>query len=84
MSNKRDNVIVFPLVKVAGVPSAEALQHEYEALLRKRDREHGLPKSVRDLAEWLAYHNPERLKTWLFERPERERDSIVAYLREKL
>jgi hypothetical protein len=76
-----DNVVDFPTVKEAGVPSAEVLQREYEATLRKRDREHGPPKSVLNLADWLARHNPERLKTWLLERPESERNALVTYLR---
>jgi hypothetical protein len=76
-----DNVVDFPTVKEAGVPSAEALQVEYKARLHRRDREHGPPKSVLDLADWLARYKPERLRTWLLERPEWERTALVAYLR---
>src|SRR5262245_35715028 len=53
MSSKRDNVVDFPSVKVAGVPGAEALQLEYEARLRKRDGEHEPPKATLDAATWL-------------------------------
>jgi len=82
MSTKRpSNVVDFPTVREAGVPSPAILQREYEARLRKRDGEHGPPKSVLDLAEWLAHYKPERLRTWLWERPEWERNAIVAYLR---
>jgi hypothetical protein len=74
------NIVSFPTVKKAGVPSAATLQAEYEALLRARDK-HRLAKSVLDLADWLAHHNPEQLRTWLLERPEWERNALVAYLR---
>jgi hypothetical protein len=76
------NVVDFPTVQEAGVPSAATLQAEYEALLRCR-REHRLAKSVLDVADWLAHYNPERLRTWLLERPEWERTALVAYLRGK-
>jgi hypothetical protein len=72
-----------PIVARHGVPSAGALQREYEARLRRRDREHGPPKSVRNLANCLAHYRPERLRIWLLERSERERDALVAYLRGK-
>jgi hypothetical protein len=84
MSNKRpSNVIAFPTVKEAGVASAARLQAEYEATRERHRRMHGPPRSVLDLALWLAHHNPERLRTWLFERPEWERDALVAYLQKK-
>jgi hypothetical protein len=74
------NIVSFPTVREAGVPSAATLQREYEALLRARDQ-HRLAKSVLDLADWLARYKPERLESWLLERPKWERDKLVDYLR---
>jgi hypothetical protein len=87
--NKRDNIIDFPLVKVAGVPSAAALQREYERVLERQRREHGLAKSTRDAADYLIREDaagrldPQRLEAWLQGRPAAERAAIVAYIDNK-
>jgi hypothetical protein len=83
------NIVSFPTVKEAGVPSAATLQGEYEALLERRWREHGLPKSTRDAADYLIREidlkraDPQRLEVWLQGRPAAERAAIVAHIDKK-
>jgi hypothetical protein len=72
-----------PLVATHGLPSAAVLQREYELTLERQCKRYGPAQSVLDTASWLAYHNPERLQTWLLKRPEWERNAVVAYLRGK-
>jgi hypothetical protein len=83
------NIVSFPTVKEAGVPSANVLQREYEAVLERRWCDHGLPKSTRDAADYLIREitskraSPQRLQVWLQGRPAAERAAIVAYIDKK-
>jgi hypothetical protein len=90
MNNGRDDKVVsFPTVKEAGVPSAATLQREYEALLERQRREHGLPKSTLDAADYLIREitskraSAQRLEVWLQGRPAAERAAIVGYIDKK-
>src|SRR5262245_37852464 len=68
------------IVKDEGVASAEELQRDYEATLR-RCLADGLPQATIDALEYLLrQHDPERLRACIAQHSSRERELIADYL----
>jgi hypothetical protein len=71
-----------PLVSQHGVPSAETLQREYEANLRRRRRD--VPQSTLDAATYLdQVGDGPRFQRWLEEHHPADQAAIIAYLERK-
>jgi hypothetical protein len=71
-----------PLVSQHGVPSAETLQREYEANLRRRRRD--VPQSTLDAATYLRQVGDQaRFQRWLEEHHPDDQVAILAYLESK-
>jgi hypothetical protein len=74
-----------PIVGQHGMPSAAALQREYERAIADRRARYGPAIARLRTAEHLARcGDRERLKQWLIARPPQERAAILAYLRGKV
>ena len=72
------------LVATHGVPSAEALQREYERTLQRQRERYGPAKATLDAAAWLArYGDPKRFDAWLNGHSPQEQLAILEWLEQR-
>jgi hypothetical protein len=73
-----------PLVCEHGVPSAAALQADYERLIARRRADYGPAVSTRQAAEYLLQlGDRDRWRAWLAEHSAEEREAIALHLSRK-